>query len=103
MKSCGDLSLGTLFLQLQLRSMVLAATANPSEDMEDFAMLLPLRLINTTTEQVLSYASQQGFALSGQVIAILMNLRASVMLYPLGCCGLRDPVLWSGIETGIVF
>ena len=76
MKSCGDLSLGTLFLQLQLRSMVLSATANPSEDMEDFAKLLPLRLINTTTEQVLSYASQQGFALSGQVIAILHELES---------------------------
>ncbi len=54
--------------------MISADCQDSGEEFASFVKLLPLRLLNTGTEQVLSYVTNQGYTLSAATIAVFRTI-----------------------------
>ena len=72
-RTSGDTSLPPI---MRLRDMISMDCQGRGDEFASFVKLLPLRLLNTGTEQVLSYVSNQGYHLSASPIAIFRTVEA---------------------------
>ena len=69
----GEASLPSI---MRLRDMISLDCQGSGEEFASFVKLLPLRLLNTGTEQVLSYVTTQGYQLSASTIAVFRTVEA---------------------------
>ena len=58
------------------RKMIHADCQSDGEDVENSVKLLPLRLLNTNADHVITFGLSQGFALSGNTIAVFREVEA---------------------------